>query len=813
MLRIEHDDEIIEFSDKLPIVPLRDLVLFPRMIVPLLVGRPKSVKALEEVMHNDKIMFVVTQRDVETQEPTSDELFRVGTVVRVLQLLRLPDGTMKVLVEGLSRASVRRFMTQDEHLAARVELQEEAQERTVETEALMRSVGNQFEEYVNLSRKIPQEVLISVMSMDDVSRFADTVATHLAGKIEDKQKVLEAVEVTERLRILARALSGELEILRLERKIENQVREQLQKSQKEFYLHQQMKAIQEELGQEGEGAPEVAELVKAVEEAKMSEEAEKKALKELDRLKKMSPMSPEATVVRSYIEWLTIMPWDKRTKDRSDIKEVERILEEDHYGLKKPKERILEYLAVLKLTEKVKGPILCLVGPPGVGKTSLGKSIARALGREFVRVSLGGVRDEAEIRGHRRTYIGSMPGRIIQGLRKAGSKNPVFLLDEIDKMSSDFRGDPASALLEVLDPEQNCTFNDHYLDVDFDLSEVMFITTANVLHTIPPALEDRMETIRLPGYLRNEKLQIAKNFLVPKQLEANGLDKIGLQIRDSAIERIIEDHTREAGVRNLEREIANICRKIARRRASGKKVPKHVTPKAVRKLLGMPRYLAQEVETDRRVGVATGLAWTSVGGEILTVEVLTMRGDGNLTLTGKLGEVMQESAKAALSYAKAHATDLGIDEEALEDLDIHIHVPEGAIPKDGPSAGTAMATALISALTGKPTRPDVAMTGEITLGGKVLPIGGLGEKAVAAHRARVKTLVIPSKNEKDVVELPKPVKRDLDIQLVDRLDEVLELAFDEWPKRDEKPTEQAEHPEPTDGGTRPESPFAPQAPH
>jgi ATP-dependent Lon protease len=806
MLRIEHDDEILEFSDKLPIVPLRDLVLFPRMIVPLLVGRPRSVNALEEVMHGDKIMFVVTQREVETQDPSADDLYRVGSVVRVLQLLRLPDGTMKVLVEGLSRAAVKRFIKNDDYILARVELRDDQLDRTVETEALMRSVASQFEEYVQLSRKIPQEVLVSVVNMDDVSRFADTVATHLGGKIEEKQRVLEAADVTARLRILARALSSELEILRLERKIESQVREQLQKSQKEFYLHQQMKAIQEELGQEGEGAPEVAELQKAIEEAHMSEEAEKKALKELDRLKKMSPMSPEATVVRSYIEWMTSMPWDKRTKDRDDISEVEQILEDDHYGLKTPKERILEYLAVLKLTSKVKGPILCLVGPPGVGKTSLGRSIARALGREFVRVSLGGVRDEAEIRGHRRTYIGSMPGRVIQGLRKAGSKNPVFLLDEVDKMSSDFRGDPSSALLEVLDPEQNCTFNDHYLDVDFDLSEVMFITTANVLHTIPPALEDRMETIRLPGYLRHEKIQIAKKFLVPKQIEANGLDKIGVTFADSAVTRIIEDYTREAGVRNLEREIANICRKIAREHAAKKKLTKKVTGKTVRKFLGMPRFLSQEVETDHRVGVATGLAWTSVGGEILTVEVLTMRGDGNLTLTGKLGEVMQESAKAALSYAKAHARDLGIDEDMLENLDIHIHVPEGAIPKDGPSAGVAMATALVSALTGRETRPEVAMTGEITLGGKVLPIGGLNEKAVAAHRARLRTLLIPQRNEKDVAELPKQVRRDLKIELVDRLDQVFALAFYGWEPNVAKTGTPP-------GQRRPEPPLAPAGPY
>ncbi len=806
MLHIEHDDEILEFSDKLPIVPLRDLVLFPRMIVPLLVGRPRSVSALEEVMHGDKIMFVVTQREVETQDPSPDDLYRVGTAVRVLQLLRLPDGTMKVLVEGLSRAAVKRFIKNENYLMARVELREDQLDRTVETEALMRSVSGQFEEYVQLSRKIPQEVLVSVVNMDDLSRFADTVATHLGGKIEEKQRVLEAGDVTTRLRILARALSAELEILRLERKIESQVREQLQKSQKEFYLHQQMKAIQEELGQEGEGAPEVAELQKAIEEAHMSEEAEKKALSELDRLKKMSPMSPEATVVRTYIEWMTSMPWDKRTADRDDIAEVEQILEDDHYGLKKPKERVLEYLAVLKLTAKVKGPILCFVGPPGVGKTSLGRSVARALGREFVRVSLGGVRDEAEVRGHRRTYIGSMPGRIIQGLRKAGSKNPVFLLDEVDKMSSDFRGDPASALLEVLDPEQNCTFNDHYLDVDFDLSEVMFITTANVLHTIPPALEDRMETIRLPGYLRHEKLQIAKKFLVPKQLEANGLNKLGVKFNESSIVRIIEDYTREAGVRNLEREIANICRKIAREHAAKKKVTKTVTGKTVRRFLGMPRFMSQEVETDHRVGVATGLAWTSVGGEILTVEVLTMKGDGNLILTGKLGEVMQESAKAALSYAKAHAGELGIDEDSLENRDIHIHVPEGAIPKDGPSAGIAMAVALVSALTGRSTRPEVAMTGEITLGGKVYPIGGLNEKAVAAHRAHLKTLIIPARNEKDLVELPKMVTRDLNIEMVDRLDQVFELAFDEWTFSTPKPEERT-------GERHPEPPLSPPAPH
>lgn len=805
MLRIVHDDETIEFSEKLPIVPLRDLVLFPRMIVPLLVGRPRSVSALEEVMHGDKIMFVVTQREAEKQEPASDDLYRTGTVVRVLQLLRLPDGTMKVLVEGLARATVRRFVRGESFIQARVELVDETVERTVEIEALMRSVSSQFEEYVQLARKIPQEVLASVLGMEDIARFADTVATHLAGQIEDKQQILEASDVTTRLRILARALSGELEILRLERKIENQVREQLQKSQKEFYLHQQMKAIQEELGQEGEGAPEVAELAKSIEEANMSEEGEKKALSELDRLKKMSPMSPEATVVRTYIEWMTTVPWDKRTTDREDIGEVEDILEDDHYGLKKPKERILEYLAVLKLTEKVKGPILCLVGPPGVGKTSLGKSVARALDRKFVRISLGGVRDEAEIRGHRRTYIGSMPGRIIQGLRKAGSKNPIFLLDEIDKMSSDFRGDPASALLEVLDPEQNCAFNDHYLDVDFDLSEVMFITTANVLHTIPPALEDRMETIRLPGYLAQEKMQIARKFLVPKQVTANGLTDVGVTFSDAALTKLIEDYTRESGVRNLEREIANICRKIAREHAAKKKVTHRVTPAAVRRFLGMARFLSQEVETESRIGVATGLAWTSVGGEILTIEVLTMKGDGHLTLTGKLGEVMQESAKAALSYAKAHASELGIDEDMLANTDIHIHVPEGAIPKDGPSAGGAMATALVSALTGRPTRPDVAMTGEITLSGKVLPIGGLNEKAVAAHRAKIKTLVIPARNEKDMAELPKEVRRDLDIKLVSSIDQVFGISFEDWEKVEVK-SEEAK------GEQRPKPPMTP-APH
>ena len=581
MLRIEHDDETIEFNEKLPIVPLRDLVLFPRMIVPLLVGRPRSVSALEEVMHGDKIMFVVTQRDVETHEPEPDDLYRVGTIVRVLQLLRLPDGTMKVLVEGLTRAVVKRFMRTEDYLQVRLELRDEQFERTVETEALMRSVAGQFEEYVQLSRKIPQEVLVSVVNMEDVSRFADTVATHLSGKIEDKQRVLEAEDVTARLRILARALSGELEILRLERKIENQVREQLQKSQKEFYLHQQMKAIQEELGQEGEGSPEVSELQQAIEDANMSEEAEKKALSELDRLKKMSPMSPEATVVRTYIEWMTSMPWDTRTKDRSDITEVENILEEDHYGLKKPKERILEYLAVLKLTEKVKGPIMCLVGPPGVGKTSLGRSVARALDREFVRVSLGGVRDEAEIRGHRRTYVGSMPGRIIQTMRRAETTNPLFMLDEIDKLGTDFRGDPASALLEVLDPEQNREFRDHYLDVPFDLSQVMFITTGNILDTIPPPLRDRMEIIHLSSYTEEEKVKIAEGYLIPRQIRENGLRSEEIQFEEGAIRRVIREYAREAGVRNMERELGSICRKVATKIAEageGADILCHIAP-------------------------------------------------------------------------------------------------------------------------------------------------------------------------------------------------------------------------------------------
>ena len=777
MLQIEHDDEQIQFGEKLPVVPLRDLVLFPRMIVPLLVGRPRSVNALEAVMHSDKIMLVVTQREAETQEPTTDDLYRVGTVVRILQLLRLPDGTMKVLVEGLGRASVRRFVRNESYIQARVELLEEDASRSVETEALMRSVAGQFEEYVNLSRKIPQEVLVSALNMEDVSRFTDTIATHLAGRIEEKQSILETDDVTTRLRVLARALSAELEILRLERKIESQVREQLQKSQKEFYLHQQMKAIQEELGQEGEGAPEVAELAKSIEDAKMSEEAEKKALSELDRLKKMSPMSPEATVVRTYIEWLTSMPWEKRTVDRPDIAEVERILEEDHYGLKKPKERILEYLAVLKLTSKVKGPILCLVGPPGVGKTSLGRSIARALDREFVRVSLGGVRDEAEIRGHRRTYIGSMPGRVIQGLKKAGSKNPVFLLDEIDKMSSDFRGDPASALLEVLDPEQNCTFNDHYLDVDFDLSEVMFITTANVLHTVPPALEDRMEVIRLPGYLQHEKIQIAKKFLVPKQLEANGLKESGVTFSDAAITRIIDDYTREAGVRNLEREIANICRKIARRKAEGKRIPKRVRAVSVPKFLGPQQFFPPEAEKRDEVGVATALAWTENGGDTMPVEVVLLDGKGNIQITGQIGDVMQESAQAAVSYLKSRAKQFRLDPRRFEKTDVHIHIPEGAIPKDGPSAGITMATALVSAFTGRKTRREVGMTGEITLRGRILPVGGVREKVLAAHRIGLQTVILPKHNAKDLTEIPKDVRSELKIAFVEHIDEVLRRAL------------------------------------
>jgi ATP-dependent Lon protease len=789
-LTVTRGDERFEFRERLPLLPLRDVVVFPYMTIPLLVGRLPSVNAIEKAVAGDRMLFVTAQKRSEVADPSHQELYRVGTVVRVLQLFRLPDGTLRVLVEGLARVRVDRFFWAADHYTVRVGLVPERGAAGPEVEALMRSVTGVFNEYVRLNRRIPDEVALTTGNITDPVSLAHTVSAHLLLKVAQKQALLEMDDVVERLRRIAQTLASELEILKLERKIEGQVRSQVHKNQKEFYLNEQLKAIRKELGHQNEFSNEIEELAAAIRRCRMPREVTTRAMRELDRLSKMSFMSPEATVVRNYLDWLVSLPWSKTTRDRQDIREVERILDEDHYGLRKVKERIVEYLAVLKLTGKNKGPILCFVGPPGVGKTSLGKSIARALGRRFVRVSLGGVRDEAEIRGHRRTYIGSLPGRIVQNLRKAGTRNPVFLLDEVDKLGADFRGDPAAALLEVLDPEQNHTFNDHYLEVDFDLSQVMFICTANALYQIPPALVDRMEIIRLPGYLENEKIEIARAFLVPKQVQAAGLGPGDLRIGVSTLRALVNRYTRESGVRNLEREIASLCRKAAKRKAAGRLRGRvAITPSNLHRFLGPTRYLESPVERKARIGVANGVAWTEFGGDLLTIEVSILPGKGDLLLTGKLGEVMRESGQAALSYARSRALQLGLDKWFYRDLDIHVHIPEGASPKDGPSAGITMCTALVSALTGVPTKIDVAMTGEITLRGTVLPVGGLNEKAVAARRAGIKLLLIPRENAKDLPEVPEAVREDLEFVLVETMDQVLEHALERpLPGTSEKPS-------------------------
>src|SRR5262245_48115391 len=778
-LTVMRGDERFEFRDRLPLLPLRDVVMFPYLTIPLLVGRLPSINAIEKAVARDRILFVTAQKRSEVSDPSYDELYKVGTVVRVLQLFRLPDGTLRVLVEGLCRVKVERFTWSTDYYLVKVAPLAEDVSRGPEVEALMRNVLSLFNDYVHLNRRIPDEVLVGANNITDPVSLAHTVAAHLLVKVPQKQQLLELEGAVERLKLRSQVLTSKLEIGKLERKIEGQVRSQVHRNQKEFYLNEQLKAIRKELGHQNEFASEIEELQAAIRKARMPREVLARAIKELDRLSKMSFMWPEATVVRSYLDWLVSLPWSKVTADRSDIREVEKILDEDHYGLRKIKERIVEYLAVLKLTGKIKGPILCFVGPPGVGKTSLGKSIARALDRRFVRMSLGGVRDEAEIRGHRRTYIGSLPGRVVQSLKKAGSKNPVFLLDEVDKLGSDFRGDPAAALLEVLDPEQNHTFNDHYLEVDFDLSQVMFICTANSLYNIPPALADRMEIIRLPGYLENEKIEIARAFLIPKQMKAAGLEAADLRIAVPALRALIHRYTREAGVRNLERELAGLCRKVAKRKAAGRLRRRvGVTPDNLSRLLGPTRFLDTVVEKRSRVGVANGLAWTEVGGEMLTIEVSVLPGKGELLLTGKLGEVMRESGQAALSYARGRAAQLGLDKWFYRDIDIHVHIPEGASPKDGPSAGITMCVALVSALTGIPTRADVAMTGEITLRGTVMGIGGLNEKTVAARRAGLHTLLIPRANEKDLAEIPEDLRADTEFILVESMDEVLQHALE-----------------------------------
>jgi ATP-dependent Lon protease len=763
---------------RVPLLPLRDIIVFPHMVVPLFVGRQRSIRALEEAMNKQKFVLLTAQRDAKTNDPGEEDIYRVGTLGSVVQLLRLPDGTVKVLVEGKRRARVLRYLEETEYFLVDAEEVEESCPRTTETEALTRSVNSTFETYVKLNKKIPPEMIMSVAAIDDPARLADTIVAHLGIKLEDKQALLEIGNPAERLEKVLGYMRSEIEILEVEKRIRTRVKKQMEKTQKEYYLNEQMRAIQKELGEKDEFKNEIQELEERIKQKKMSAEAKEKAEKELKKLRMMSPMSAEATVVRNYIDWLISLPWHEYTDDKLEIKEAERVLEEDHYGLEKVKQRILEYLAVQSLVGQMKGPILCLVGPPGVGKTSLGKSIARATGRNFVRVSLGGVRDEAEIRGHRRTYIGALPGKIIQCMKKAGSGNPVFLLDEVDKMSTDFRGDPSSALLEVLDPEQNATFNDHYLDVDYDLSKVMFITTANTLERIPRPLQDRMEILRIAGYTEVEKLQIAKRYLIPKQREANGLKEENLDISDNAVLALIRHYTKEAGVRNLEREIASICRKVAvevvkKNRAGSERV----TARNLSAHLGPPRFRYGKAEEEHRVGMATGLAWTELGGELLATEVTVMPGKGKLIITGRLGDVMQESAQAALSYIRSRAEELGLERDFYQRVDIHIHVPEGATPKDGPSAGITMATALASALTRIPVRHDVAMTGEVTLRGRVLPIGGLKEKVLAAHRGGIKTVLIPSENEKDIREIPATILRTVNIELVDHMDQVLRKAL------------------------------------
>ena len=760
----------------LPVLPLRDIVVFPHMIVPLFVGREKSVSALEDVMKDDKQILLVTQKNAGDDDPKSDDIYTVGTIGTVLQLLKLPDGTVKVLVEGSQRAFITGFTENSEFFEAYTQIMDDTEEDVGEHEALSRSVITQFELYIKHNKKIPPEVSVSLNQIEDAAKLADTVASHLAVKISEKQELLELETVTKRLERTFALMETEIGVLQVEKKIRNRVKRQMEKTQREYYLNEQMKAIQKELGEGEDGGDEASELEELIKKTKLSKEAREKATSELKKLRSMSPMSAEATVVRNYLDWILGIPWKDRSRIKRDIGLAEKVLNADHYGLEKVKERILEYLAVQQRVGKIKGPILCLVGPPGVGKTSLGKSIASATGRNFVRVSLGGVRDEAEIRGHRRTYIGSMPGKIIQGMKKAKKSNPLFLLDEVDKLGADWRGDPSSALLEVLDPEQNNTFNDHYLEVDYDLSDVLFITTANTLR-IPPPLMDRMEIIRISGYTEDEKIEIAKRHLIPKQIKIHGLKKGEWTISDEALRDLIRYYTREAGVRNLEREIANLSRKAVKHVLTKKAKGVRLTRRSLEKFAGVRRYRFGMVEEKDLVGVTTGLAWTEVGGELLSVEAVVMPGKGNVAHTGTLGDVMKESVHAARSYVRSRSVELGIVPTVFEKKDIHVHVPEGATPKDGPSAGVAMCTSMVSALSGFEVRKDVAMTGEITLRGRVLPIGGLKEKLLAALRGGMKTVLIPQDNEKDLAEIPDNIKRGLEILPVSTVDEVLNKAL------------------------------------
>lgn len=775
----QKDEKEIEIPDTLPVLPIRDIVVFPYMILPLFVGREMSIRSIDHALNSNRMIMLLTQKDLNIENPGPDDLFSVGTVGIIMRMLKLPDGRVKILVQGLTKAKVLSFTQTEPMFMATIERlpDQKIEEISIEIEALIRTVKEQLDKAVSLGKAILPDIMVVVENLSDPGRLADLVASNLGLKTEQAQEILEIEDPVKRLKKVSEILSREVELLLVQQKIQTEARGEIDKTQREYFLREQLKAIQKELGEIDERAEEIKEFRKKIEEAKMPEKVMKEAEKQLRRLEKMHPDSAEAATVRTYLEWMVELPWSKSTKDNLDIKSAEKVLNKDHYDLEKVKERILEYLSVRKLKEKMKGPILCFIGPPGVGKTSLGKSIARALGREFVRMSLGGVRDEAEIRGHRRTYVGALPGRIIQGIRQAGTNNPVFMLDEIDKIGMDFRGDPSSALLEVLDPEQNNAFVDHYLGVPFDLSNVMFITTGNLADTIPGPLRDRMEVIYLSGYTTEEKLGIAKNYLLPKQLEEHGLTKRNLRVTDAALQLLITQYTREAGVRNLEREIANLCRKVAKRIAEGAPKKFLITTKNLHRYLGVPKYLPEEEMEKDEIGVATGLAWTETGGDIIYVEATTMKGKGALTLTGQLGDVMKESAQAALSYIRSRAKKLGIKEDIFSRTDIHIHVPAGAIPKDGPSAGITMATAIASALTGIPVNKNVAMTGEVTLRGRVLPIGGLKEKSLAAKRMGIKKVIIPKRNKKDLEDIPKYVKKDIEFVFVDTMDDVLKVAL------------------------------------
>jgi ATP-dependent Lon protease len=781
MFRINRNREEVQSGSPfvtMPMLPLRDIVVFPQMVVPLFVGRDKSVNALEKAMGYDKKIFLSAQTKAKTDNPTEADIYRLGTVANILQILRLPDGTVKVLVEGDHRAKVLSFIPHADYFQVQLESMEEGGGEAVEIEALRRGIHAAFETYSKHNKKITQEILDSVAAIEDPARLADTIASYMPFKLEVKQGLLETLDIAKRLEKLFAHIRSEVEIIQTEERIKGRVKKQMEKTQREYYLTEQMRAIQKEMGEKDDFKSELEELEKRIKRKRLSKEGATKVRAEFKKLKMMSPMSAEATVVRNYIDWILSLPWFERTKEKIDIDKATLILDEDHYGLEKPKERILEYLAVQALVKKIKGPILCFVGPPGVGKTSLARSIARSMNRNFIRVSLGGVRDEAEIRGHRRTYIGAMPGKIIQCLRKVKSRNPVFCLDEVDKMSMDFRGDPSAALLEVLDPEQNFAFNDHYLDLDYDLSEVFFITTANNLHAIPPPLRDRMEVIQMEGYTEFDKVNIARQFLVAKQSKANGLLPDNIVFSEDTLFYIIRHYTKEAGVRNLEREIASVCRKVAKEVVrKGAETRIELTEELLQEYLGIPKFRYGRTEEKDEIGLTMGLAWTEFGGDILGIETVVMPGKGKVTITGKLGEVMQESAQAALSYVRSRATRLGIEPDFYQNLDIHVHVPEGGIPKDGPSAGITMATSIVSALTRIPVRSDVAMTGEITLRGRILPIGGLKEKILAAHRGLLKTVLIPKDNAKDLKDIPGKILQEIEIELVEHMDDVLRHAL------------------------------------